>query len=396
MRAPARRISRVRHSSDRAIRSNPDPERRPRLLLVATLAEVGGVVTYLESLLPALSRRFEVTVAAHGEGPLIAAAAESGARYLPLRHVRRSVHPLHELLGLLELYGVCRSVRPDLLHVNSSKAGILGRLAAALARVPARVFTVHGWGFRTNRPAWLYLSLERLVRPLTTLTICVAEAERALGISKRTCDPARTVVIHNGVTIEDKASSQRSPGTPMIVSVGRLKAPKDFGTLIHALSRVTQNYRAVIVGDGPERESIEGMIESAGLRDRVEVLGERNDVREVLSQADLFVLSSRSEAMPMSILEAMAAGLPVVASNVGGVAEVVIEDLTGLLVPAGNVAALATAIERLLEDRELRIEFGARGLERARTTFSLDRFRADHLRTYRALLEACELPAWSS
>ena len=159
---------------------------------------------------------------------------------------------------------------------------------------------------------------------------------------------------------------------------------------------MTQNYRAVIVGDGPERQSIDGLIESAGLRDRVELLGERDDVRDVLSHADLFVLSSRSEAMPMSILEAMAAGLPVVASNVGGVPEVVVDDQTGLLVPPGNAAALASAIERLLGDRELRIEFGARGLERARTTFSLDRFRADHLRAYRALLEARNLPAWSS
>jgi glycosyltransferase involved in cell wall biosynthesis len=306
--------------------------------------------------------------------------------------VRRSVQPLHELLGLLELYRVCRTVRPDLLHVNSSKAGILGRLAAALARVPACVFTVHGWGFRTNRPAWLFLSLERLVRPLTTLTICVAEAERVLGISKRTCDPARTVVIPNGVAIADEASSKRSPGTPTIVSVGRLKAPKDFGTLVDALSRVTQSYRAVIVGDGPERQSIDGMIESAGLRDRLELLGERDDVRDLLARADLFVLSSRSEAMPMSVLEAMAAGLPVVASNVGGVPEVVIDDQTGLLVPPGNAAALASAIERLLESRELRIEFGGRGLERARTTFALDRFRTAHLDAYRALLEAHELP----
>ena len=396
MRAPAHRIAHAGDSDDRDAGSNADPERRPRLLLVATLAEVGGVATYLESLLPALAGRFEVTVAAHGDGPLVAAAAESGARYHPLEHVRRSINPLRELRGLLELYRVCRSARPDVLHVNSSKAGILGRLAAAPARVPVRVFTVHGWGFRTNGPAWLFLLLERLVERLTTMTICVAEAERALGIAKRTCRPARTVVIPNGVAVAADASPERPPGTATIVSVGRLKAPKDFGTLVDALSRVTIEYRAVVVGDGPDRQSVESAIEAAGLRDRVELLGERSDVRSVLSRADLFVLSSRSEAMPMSVLEAMAEGLPVVASAVGGVPEVVVDEETGLLVPPGDAAALASAIERLLDDRELRVALGARGLERARTTFSLERFRADHLRAYRALLEARKLPAWSS
>jgi glycosyltransferase involved in cell wall biosynthesis len=394
MRAQTHRIAHG-DSSNRA-GSSLEPPRRPRLLLLATLAEVGGVVTYLDSLLPALADRFEVTVAAHGDGPLVGAAAESGARYHALKHVRRSIHPLRELLGLLELYRLCRSVRPDVLHVNSSKAGILGRLAAVPARVPVRVFSVHGWGFRTNRPAWLFLFLERLVERLTTMTICVAEAEQALGISKRTCRPGRTVVIPNGVAVAVEASSDRPPGVSTIVSVGRLKAPKDFGTLVDALSRVTQDYRAVIVGDGPDRQSVESAVEAAGLRDRVELVGERSDVREVLSHADLFVLSSRSEAMPMSVLEAMAEGLPVVAADVGGVAEVVIDEETGLLVPPEDAAALAAAIERLLADRELRVALGARGLERARTTFSLERFRADHLRAYRALLDARQLPAWSS
>jgi glycosyltransferase involved in cell wall biosynthesis len=151
----------------------------------------------------------------------------------------------------------------------------------------------------------------------------------------------------------------------------------------------------VIIGDGPDRHLIEHEIDRLALRGKVELLGERRDTPELLHAADIFVLATRSESMPMSVLEAMAAGLPVVASEVGGLPEVVTEEQTGLLVPPGDPAALASAIARLLEDRELRVALGARGLERARTTFSLERFRGDHLNAYRALLETRELPAWS-
>lgn len=375
--------------------SGPGAGRRPRILLIATLAEVGGVVTYLQALLPTLVERMDVTAAGHGDGPLVEAARAAGAHYVPLRHVRRPLSPWRDVLGLLELYRLCREIRPDILHVNSSKAGILGRVAAAAAGVPIRIFSVHGWAFRTQRPPWLFLLADRMVERLTTLTICVSSRDRDDGIAKRTCHPDRTIVILNGVPLNQDVPPRVASSEPAIVSVGRLKAPKDFLTFVRALALLDHPFRGVIVGNGPDRHLIEDEIDRLALRGKVELLGERRDAPELLRSADIFVLATRSESMPMSVLEAMAAGLPVVASEVGGLPEVVADEQTGLLVPPGDPAALASAIARLLEDPELRSALGARGLERARTTFSLERFRGDHLNAYRALLVARELPTWS-
>ena len=119
----------------------------PRVLILITLAEPGGAQTYVADLLPALAGRFDVVVAAHGDGPLRTAARDAGVRFVGLRHVRRPLHAVRDPLGLLELVVLMRRLRPDIVHANSSKAGVLGRLAAVLAGVPIRIFTVHGWAF---------------------------------------------------------------------------------------------------------------------------------------------------------------------------------------------------------------------------------------------------------
>ena len=292
---------------------------RPRVLILITLAEVGGAQTYVATLVPALVERYDVTVAAYGPGTFGNAVENAGATYVPLRHVRRALSPWRDALGLVELILLCRRARPQIVHANSSKAGILGRLAAALTGVPIRLFTVHGWAFKAHSgiAAWLYLVADRFVRRLTTITVCVSETERFAGLRARTCTSERTVVIHNGVDAGAVGVAALAGDPPRIISVGRLKAPKAFVTLARALARLEPGtFRGWIVGDGPERTAV-----AAALPSGVELLGERDDVPTLLEASDVFVLSSTSEGLPISILEAMAAGLPVVASNVGGVAE---------------------------------------------------------------------------
>ena len=370
--------------------------RRPRILLLITLAEVGGAQTYVASLLPALVERFDVVVAAHGTGPLRDAAAAAGVRFEPLAHVRRPVGA-HDVAGVVELVRLLRRHRPDILHASSSKAGVLGRLAGALAGVPIRIFTVHGWAFAAYSGATgrVYRVADRLVRPLTTVTVCVSERERKLGLAARTCDPARTVVIPNAV---DVAGAPRvragSRERPLIVAVGRLKAPKDFVTLVRALGRLEPgSFDAVIVGEGPDRERLEDEIGRLGLAERVTLAGERSDVPELLAAADVFALASSSEGMPVSVLEAMAAGLPVVASRVGGLAEQVVEGETGVLVEPGDPEDLARALDRLVADIELRRRLGAAGRARAEQAFDLEPFRRAHVELYSRELARRRLPA---
>ena len=359
--------------------------RSPRILLLITLAETGGAQTYVAGLLPALARRFDVVVAAHGDGPLRDAALASGARYVPLRHVRRNLHPAHDLLGLLELAALIRRERPDILHANSSKAGLLGRTAAAALGVPVRIFTAHGWAFKaySGPVSALYRWADRLMAPLTTTTVCVSERERSAGIAARTCRARDTVVIPTAVDAGAVPQARHDGSPPRVITVGRLAAPKDPVTLVRALARVRGSpFTATIVGDGPDRAAVEAEIRAAGLEGVVELAGERHDVPRLLADADVFVLSTRSEGAPLSVLEAMAAGLPVVASAVGGVPEIVADGATGLLVPPDDAAALAAALEQLLADAALRRRLGAAGRERVRVRFDLAELQRAHLELY--------------
>jgi glycosyltransferase involved in cell wall biosynthesis len=223
---------------------------------------------------------------------------------------------------------------------------------------------------------------------ITTTTICVAESERDAGLRARTCRANRTVVIHNGVAT-GRPRRPRRPGSPAtVVSVGRLRAPKDFLTLVRAVAALEPGSVSLrIAGDGPDRERLVEEIDRLGVAAAVDLLGTQPDVDALLESADVFVLSSTSEGLPMSVLEAMAAGLPVVASAVGGVPELV-DGETGVLVPPADPEALAAALARLATDPRLRERLGAAGRRRAEAEFGLAEFQSAHLAAYRAALAA--------
>jgi glycosyltransferase involved in cell wall biosynthesis len=364
-------------------------------VFLVTLAETGGAQTYVASLLPGLVETFDVVVAAHGDGPLKEAARSAGARFVSLRHVRRPISPWRDPLGLFELLRLLRREKPHVVHVNSAKAAALGRLAAGLAGVPIRVYTVHGWAFLAHRGlvSAAYRWVERALRPLTTVTVCVSENERRAGLAARACDELSTIVIRNGVSTKtlDVAKSQ-SVGLRLVM-VGRLQAPKDPITLVRALALVPRrDFEAVLVGDGPERAAVEDEIRQLGVGPVVRLLGERTDVAELLATADVFVLSTHSEGLPLSVLEAMAAGLPVVAANVGGIPELVADGVSGLLVPPDDPDALAEAIERLLESPSLAQQLGHAGRRRVVENFDVEAVRKAHLALYRRMLASRGLP----
>lgn len=364
--------------------------RRPRLVYVVTLAEVGGAQSYVRDLLPAALERFDVTVAAYGDGPLRDAVGELGIPFVPLRHVRRPLSARQDPLGLLELTRLFGRLRPDIVHLNSSKAGVLGRAAAAMARVPACVFTAHGWAFKatSGTSARCYLWADRAVRPLTTIVICVSETERRAGIAARVCTSAKSIVIANAVDVGATVVRPRDRVDPIeIVSVGRLAPPKDFLTLLHALEILPRGQaHLTVLGDGPHRPMLESEIAQRGQSEAIQLAGEVREVRPTLERSDVFVLSSASEGMPMSVLEAMAAGLPVVASDVGGVHEVVEEGTTGFLVPSGDAPQMAERLARLAGDRALRERLGEAGRRRVEQCFALPAWRAKHLALYESLL----------
>jgi glycosyltransferase involved in cell wall biosynthesis len=362
---------------------------KPRVLVLVTLAEVGGAQSYVASLAETLAQEYDVTVGAHGEGPL-PSLVEPNATFVPLRHVRWATNPVRDALGLAELVRLCRRIQPAVVHANTSKAGLLGLLAARLARVPVRIFTVHQWPFAAAR-GWrrtLYRAGYRTIAALATRSICVSEADRAAGEAAGVCPAGRVVVIPNGIDVQAFPTASPTQSPARIITVGRLRQPKDFQTLVAAFAGLDDSsFEATIVGTGPELESVQAAAFERGLAN-VTFAGERADVSELLARSDVFVLSSRSEGLPLSVLEAMAAGLPVVASAVGGVPELVAHGESGLLVPPGNAHALTEALAQLVADPALRLRLGRAGRRIALERFDISAFRDAHRELYRSELAA--------
>ena len=281
------------------------------------------------------------------------------------------------------LYHLLRRERPVILHTWLFHANLAGRIVGRLARVPIVVTSRRnvnvGGGFRERLNRWTMRLDDRV--------LAVCELARQAEIERAGAPPDKVVTIYNGIDVERFVALDTKPGArvrqafgipvgaPLLGSVGRLHPQKGQADMLAALAQVRERVPAVrllLVGSGELRPDLEAQARSLGLAEVVTFSGLRADVPEILAALDVFVLPSLWEGMPNAVLEAMAAGLPVVATAVGGTPEAVVDRVTGLLVPPHDPDALARAIERLLGDPSLRREMGRAGRERVGRHFSID------------------------
>jgi glycosyltransferase involved in cell wall biosynthesis len=287
---------------------------------------------------------------------------------IPWVEVSSLVRPLRlhrDLAALVQLWSVLRRLNPDLVCAHTAKAGLLARAAARLLHIPS-VFTPHGWSMldrTTLRPNPLFCWAETLAGHLGTRVINVCEFERQYAQQLRICPPARLEVVHNGIA-ETQLSRTRpiDAQPPWIVMVARFAAQKDHRTLLQALSGLLHmQWNLLLVGAGELEHQIVAQAESQGLSHRMRILPPETNVDRLLMEAQIFVLSTHFEALPISILEAMRAGLPVVATDVGGIRESVRDQETGLLVRPGDVEHLRDALARLIAEPAMRVAMGSAG-----------------------------------
>lgn len=276
----------------------------------------------------------------------------------------RRVDPFADARALRAISGLMRRLRPDLVHVHSSKAGALGRAAARRRALPT-LFTPHAWSFLSASSAVeraLWARTERLLAGDGRGIVCVSEHERLQGVAAGVLAPGAGHVIPNGVTVPDEpAPVQRE--SPVIGTLARLSRQKGIDVLLRAMAIVARRRPDVtlrIVGGGPLERELRALARRLGLERRVEFLGWIDDARPLLRELDVFVLASRWEGMPIALLEARAAGLPAVATDVGGAREVIRDGEDGWVVPREDPAALATALLDLADDRARRADWGMR------------------------------------
>ena len=366
------------------------------VLYLMTELDVGGAQQALFRFLSGLDRqRFRPVVAClyNGRGDVGRQISQLGIPVIDL-----AMQPKWRLDAVWRLGRLIRQEKPVILHAWMIHANILGRIIGRINRVPVviisrRTQNLDGWGRE-----WV----NRQLVGWSDATIAVSEAVRQVEIDRAGADPSNVVTIHNGVDagrydqIDASARARiRSkfntpPEALVIASVGRFHPVKGFADLLAALPRVHARFPAVVlwlVGDGELRPTLEAQARRLGLEDAVVFTGMRADIPEILTAVDLFALASHVEGMPNAILEAMAAGLPVVATRVGGVPEVVVDGQTGLLVPPQDDAAMARALMRLIEDAPLRQSFGLTGRRWVREQFDLAATRQKTVDLYGRLLQ---------
>jgi glycosyltransferase involved in cell wall biosynthesis len=338
---------------------------------VITKLELGGAQEVALQVVSGLDRSlFRAVLMAGPDGLLL-----DEAKMLPGVEVRivpslvREIHPLRDVQALVQLIRAFRQLRPAIVHTHSSKAGIIGRLAAWMAGVPSIVHTIHGYGITPEQAPWtrsILIAVERLVGRITTFWIAVSQADLNQGLQWRLftketvlltrpgIDPTPFATTTNGA-VRDRLRRELGAG-PSRLLIGTVsclkpqKAPEDFVKVAALIAQEFPEARFALAGDGELRDRVEHLVREKGLCGRFRLLGWRRDIPLVMSALDVFVLTSRWEGLPCVLLEARAAAIPVVATNVGGAREAIEEGVHGWLCPAGDVEGMARQVCRVLRE----------------------------------------------
>ena len=356
---------------------------------------VGGATIHVRDMARYLLDRGDLATVLVGDTPggNDEALAELLRHDIPCRRIaslRRAINPMHDLAAVHGLAKALRAIQPDLVSTHTAKAGILGRLAARVTGLPV-IFTPHGWAITdriSSTGGRIFRLAERAAAPMAHTIVNVCDAEKRLAEAHRIAPERKLAVIHNGVRdIPFGLRADSSIDPPRLVMVARFEAPKDHETVLHALAPLRNfEWRMEFVGNGPREQATRTLANELGLDRRIVFSGHTTDTAAKLSGAQIFVLASKSEGFPRSILEAMRAGLPVVASDVGGIAEAVAHRETGFVVPRNDTASLSEALASLITRPDLRQRFGRAGRHRYELNFTFEQMAGTTLALYRQVL----------
>lgn len=356
-----------------------------KILYGITKSNFGGAQRYVFDLAIAMKKRdYEVAVLCGGQGILVEKLSKEKIKVIALNELRRDISIVKEVSAFFRILKVLREEKPDVFHINSSKMGGLGGLAGRLAGIRKIIFTAHGWAFNEPRPTWQKILIKVLVwltMCLSHKTIFVSEGAKK-DVSHWPFIKNKLTVIHNGISIFNL--TERKDRSFAVGTIAELHRIKGLDVLLMAWSKFIKNHRAklVIIGEGEERKNLENMANNLGISDSVTFKGSVDNARSLLSNFDIFCLPSRSEALPYTLLEAGLAGLPVIATTVGGVPEIIESGINGVLVPVEDAEALFSTLILLAEDENLRKRLGANLKASIQENFSFEKMVSKTLALY--------------
>lgn len=299
----------------------------------------------------------------------------------------RELHPFYDVRAILEVRRILKDLKPDLVATHSSKAGLIGRIAAWSLRIPT-VFTAHGWAFTegvSSKKRRFYMAIEKVVGLITNRVITVSDYDRNLAISSHVLPPRKIETVHNGVLPSKHVTSLKVEDNALvnILMVARFDIPKKQLMLVRACEKLNHlPWQLSFVGEGSQLDEVKEYVKENQLEERVLFYGSMKSIEEPLNNAKVFVLLSDYEGLPLSILEAMQVGLPIIASDVGGVKEAVINSENGFLIPNHDEEFLHYSLSELLLNASLRKRMGIRGKALFEEKFTFDRMLRHTIKVY--------------
>ena len=371
--------------------------RKIKLLHIAATS-TGGVGLNILLLSRYLNKdQFDISVAMAFGAPLDEEFVKEGVKIYPIRMSRKPNH-LINLLGLYQLWRLMGSEKFDIVHTHTSVGGFLGRIAAKARRVPVVLWSIHGWAYNYPRGTWLsrgiFLALEKFLDYFTDHYLAVCEKMKNVGIKMNIGIKEKYTVINYGIEtwkyhINERNSIRRElglhDGFVVVGMAGRFEQQKGIDLFLQAAQVVKRRFphvKFLVVGDGPLRKDMEEQTLTLGLTKDIIFTGWKANVADYIGVMDIFCIPSRWEALPLVLLEAMALGKSVVATNVGGTQEALEDGKTGILVPPFNSGALANAIMSLVSNRETAQMMGKAGTQRAQQLFSVEKMIMHYERLY--------------
>lgn len=380
------------------------------VLQIITRLNIGGASVHAALLAAKMNPEYFHTMLVAGtlndkEGDMNYLAEEHGVTPVYVQEMGREIDLKNDILAILRLYQLLRDVRPTIVHTHTTKAGILGRSAAILARIPIVVHTYHGHYFNfffNSTVTRLFLTLERFFAVFTHRILVVSQQQFDEISSKfkvASADKLRVVPLGLDLTRFLNAEMHRSKlkrelnlyvNTLLVGIVGRLVPVKNHRLFLQMAQQVVQRRNDVhfaIVGDGELADELKELANELSINGKVSFLGWRKDLDVIYADLDLCVLTSYDEGTPVSLIEALASATPVVSTAVGGVPDVVEHLKTGLVVPSNDVQALTSAVMQLLADKERRIAYGCAGRAAMKEKYGIERLICDIEQLYEELLQ---------
>src|SRR3989344_6964945 len=380
-----------------------DLNNKKKVLYVITKGNFGGAQRYVYDLATNLPKdQFEVVVACGpnsakaplGKEGLISMLQEKGIRVISLRSSQRDINIFKDIKSFFEILKIIKEEKPNILNLNSSKVGGLGSLAGRIAETPKIIFTAHGWAFNENRgliSKAIILSLHWFTVLLAHTTLAVSEKTKR-DLSSMPFIKNKIKAVHNGIEDFDTLPTEESrrilspndTAKTILFSLSELHPSKGFDVALRGLAKLPKEIKERIVytiaGSGDEKENLENLSKELGIQEMVNFLGFVENAKKLLSGADIFLFPSRNENLPFAILEAGLKGLPIIATSVGGIPEIITDMQSRILVHPNNPKEIKEAILYFLDHPEKQKEFGLEIKKIVSENFSLEKMVSETLK----------------